>query len=61
MVATTAILLNKWNQERAKETVLQTRSGKLLTIGLAREGDSWLASLRGEGRIVFEGSIRELA
>lgn len=55
----TAILLNKWSQG-SSETVLETRSGKQLTVGLSREGDSWLASLRGEGRIVFEGSIREL-
>jgi diaminopimelate epimerase len=55
----TAILLSSWG-EAAKETTLWTRSALPLTVSLRREKDSWLPSLRGEGRIVFEGTIRDL-
>lgn len=55
----TAILLSSWG-ESAKETILWTRSGLPLTVSLRREKGAWLPSLRGEGRIVFEGSIRDL-
>ena len=55
----TAILLTDWG-ETGKETVLWTRSSLPLTVTLRRDGDSWLPSLRGEGRIVFEGEIRDL-
>ena len=55
----TAIMLSDWG-ESGKETVLWTRSSLPLTVTLKRDGDSWLPSLRGEGRIVFEGEIRDL-
>jgi len=55
----TAIILSDWG-ETGKETVLWTRSSLPLTVTLKRAGDSWLPSLRGEGRIVFEGEIRDL-
>ncbi len=55
----TAILLSTWG-ESGKETTLWTRSALPLTVTLRREKDSWLPSLRGEGRLVFEGTIREL-
>jgi diaminopimelate epimerase len=55
----TAILLSSW-AESAKETTLWTRSGLPLTVTLERQGYSWLPSLRGEGRIVFEGTLRDL-
>ena len=55
----TAILLSDWG-ESGRETVLWTRSSLPLTVTLKRDGDSWLASLRGEGRIVFDGEIRDL-
>jgi diaminopimelate epimerase len=55
----TAILLCSWG-ESGKETTLWTRSALPLTVTLRREKDSWLPSLRGEGRLVFEGTIREL-
>ena len=55
----TAILLSSWG-ESGKETTLWTRSALPLTVSLRREKDSWLPSLRGEGRIVFEGTIRDL-
>ncbi len=55
-----AILLSSWG-ESGKETTLWTRSGLPLTVTLRRDGDSWLPSLRGEGRIVFEGTVRDLS
>ena len=55
----TAIALADWG-ESAGETVLWTRSLLPLTVTLKRQGEAWLPSLRGEGRIVFEGSLREL-
>ena len=55
----TAILLSSWG-ESGKETTLWTRSALPLTVTLRHQGDAWLPSLRGEGRIVFEGSIRDL-
>jgi diaminopimelate epimerase len=55
----TAIMLSSWG-ESALETTLWTRSGLPLVVTLRREGPAWLASLRGEGRIVFEGLLRDL-
>jgi diaminopimelate epimerase len=55
----TAIILSSWG-ESALETTLWTRSGLPLVVTLRREGPAWLASLRGEGRIVFEGLLRDL-
>jgi diaminopimelate epimerase len=55
----TAILLSSWG-ESAKETTLWTRSSLPLIVTLRRDGDAWLPSLRGEGRIVFEGTVRDL-
>ena len=55
----TAILLSSWG-ESALETTLWTRSGLPLVVTLRREGPAWLASLRGEGRIVFEGLLRDV-
>ena len=55
----TAIMLSAWG-ESGGETTLWTRSSLPLTVTLKREKGSWLPSLRGEGRIVFEGRIRDL-
>jgi diaminopimelate epimerase len=55
----TAIILSDWGESGA-ETTLWTRSALPLTVSLKREGGAWLPSLRGEGRIVFEGRIRDL-
>jgi diaminopimelate epimerase len=55
----TAIMLSSWG-ETAQETTLWTRSGLPLLVSLRRQGTAWLPSLRGEGRIVFEGNLREL-
>ncbi len=55
----TAVMLATWGLG-GDETILETRSGKPLTVRLTRDGNRWLPSLRGEGRLVFEASIREL-
>jgi diaminopimelate epimerase len=55
----TAILLSIWG-ESAHETTLWTRSGLPLVVTLSRNGPAWIPSLRGEGRIVFEGWLRDL-
>ena len=55
----TAIALTNWG-ESGTETTLWTRSSLPLTVTLKRVGDTWLPSLRGEGRIVFEGVLREI-
>ena len=55
----TAIALTDWG-ESGTETTLWTRSSLPLTVTLKRVGDTWLPSLRGEGRIVFEGVLREI-
>ena len=55
----TAILLSEWG-ESGKEVTLWTRSSLPLIVTLKRNGKAWLPSLRGEGRIVFEGRIRDL-
>jgi len=53
-----AILLARWN-ERGDSTALRTRSGRILTVRLRREGESWRPTLAGEGRIVFTGELAE--
>ncbi len=55
----TAIMLSSWG-ESGHETTLWTRSGLPLVVTLQRQGSAWLPSLRGEGRIVFEATLREL-
>ena len=55
----TAIILAAWG-ESGNETTLWTSSSLPLIVRFERDTGSWLASLRGEGRIVFEGRIRDL-
>ena len=55
----TAIMLSIWG-ESGHETSLWTRSGLPLVVTLARKGPTWIPSLRGEGRIVFEGNLRDV-
>jgi diaminopimelate epimerase len=55
----TAIMLSDWG-ESGREIELWTRSSLPLTVTLKRDGDAWLPSLRGEGRLVFEGEICDL-
>ncbi len=52
----TAILLASWGKA-GDEVELTTRSGLPLTVKLRREGSAWHPSLRGQGRLVFEGTL----
>jgi len=54
-----AILLARWG-ESGDETAFTTRSGRVLTVRLKREGELWMPTLAGEGRIVFTGELSEL-
>lgn len=54
-----AVLLTEWGLAEGAID-LRTRSGKVLTVRLRRHGKSWLPSLSGEGRIVFQGVGREI-
>ena len=54
-----AILLKEWG-EAGDRVSLRTRSGRTLNVTLKRRDGSWYPSLRGEGRIVFEGRLREV-
>jgi diaminopimelate epimerase len=56
----TAILLNVWG-DAAGAVELQTASGRILGVRSTQDGGGvWRASLRGEGRLVFEGELREI-
>ncbi|HWG32957.1 MAG TPA: hypothetical protein VN650_02225, partial [Gemmatimonadaceae bacterium] len=56
----TAILLRLWG-EAGDDVELETASGGRLGIRSVRGSDgSWTASLRGEGRLVFEGVLVDL-
>jgi diaminopimelate epimerase len=54
-----AVLLNVWG-EAASTTELETRSGQMLHVRLVRRAGSWLPSLAGNARIVFQGVLGEL-
>lgn len=54
-----AILLKEWGKS-GDQVSLRTRSGRTLDVTLRRENGAWYPSLRGEGRIVFEGGVREV-
>lgn len=55
----TAALLSRWGLD-AGETALRTRSGHTLRISFRQTGDDETPSLRGEGRLVYEGTIRRV-
>lgn len=55
-----ALMLRLWG-ESSDETWIRTRSGRLVRVRLRRDGEVWRPSLAGEGRIVFEGTLRELS
>ncbi|MEO7041004.1 MAG: diaminopimelate epimerase [Gemmatimonadaceae bacterium] len=55
-----AVLLSSWG-EIGSDVELETASGQVLGIRTDRSRDGvWRASLRGEGRLVFEGTLEEL-
>ncbi len=55
-----ALLLRTWGEAEPHGTELRTRSGRLLGVRFSEREGRLVPSLRGEGRIVFEGSVREL-
>lgn len=57
----TALMLVIWQlQSRGAMTELETRSGRVLGVRVERRESAWWPSLRGEGRVVFEGQLGEL-
>lgn len=55
-----AILLNQWGLA-GEEVILETRSGRVLTVRLQPAPDgAWRPTLRGEGRLVFEGTFGDV-
>jgi len=54
-----AALLRAWGVS-GDSTALGTRSGRTLTVRFRVDGDKLWPTLGGEGRIVFEGQLREL-
>jgi diaminopimelate epimerase len=54
-----AILLTAWGEAKGG-VVLRTRSGCRLTVTVRRDGNQWIGSLRGEGRLVFRGALAEI-
>ncbi len=54
-----AILLQAWRKS-GDRVALKTRSGRTLEVTVSRRDSFWHPSLRGEGRIVFEGRLREV-
>jgi diaminopimelate epimerase len=54
-----ATLLNAWGLGGA-QSALRTRSGSTLEVSLREENGALTPRLRGEGRLVFEGWLREV-
>lgn len=54
-----AAILRAWG-EATDTTDLVSRSGQVLSVRLRADGDRLWPTLAGEGRIVFEGELREL-
>ena len=58
--AAAAVVLRMWD-EAGSDTELETASGRVLGVRSALDSDgNWRASLRGEGRLVFEGTIGDV-
>jgi diaminopimelate epimerase len=51
-----AILLASWGRA-ASPVRLTTKSGRVLVVGLRRDGDAWSPSLRGNAELVFTGEL----
>ena len=54
-----AILIESWGLA-SNPIDLETRSGRTLSVKLRRDGEHWLPTLAGAGRIVFRGALAEL-
>ena len=55
----TAILLTEWGHANGK-VELETSSGRVLTVSLRHVQHRWAASLRGEGRVVYQAQLSEI-
>ena len=55
----TAVLLATWGLA-ASPIRIRASSGRDLTVALTRSGDTWIPTLRGEGRVVFRGQIGDI-
>ena len=55
----TAVMLVLWNEAQSPVEI-KTRSGRSLRVRLDRPEGSWLPSLAGEGRVVYEGRLAEI-
>ena len=55
-----AVLLTAWGLAAGSTVVLRTASGRPLEVSIRRSEGSWRPSLRGEGRIVFQGRLAEI-
>lgn len=57
-----AVLLAVWHEADPSSGPIEllTRSGRTLGVSLRQNGGLWLPSLRGEGRIVFRGSLADV-
>ena len=58
--AASAILLSCWELASGETVDLVTSSGRHLRVRLRREASAWLASLAGEGRVVYQGRFSEV-
>ena len=54
-----ALMLRLWGLS-GDETRIRTRSSRIMRVRLRREGVSWLPALAGEGRVVYEGRLRDV-
>ncbi|MDQ6633252.1 MAG: diaminopimelate epimerase [Gemmatimonadota bacterium] len=56
-----AILLSAWGSSSPCPLVeLETRSRRILGVRLRRSEDAWYPALRGEGRLVYRGTLADL-
>lgn len=55
-----ALLLREWGEADRAGVALKTRSGSELAVRFRESDGGLVPSLRGEGRIVFEGILREV-
>ena len=55
----TATLLQRWGSEGSEASIL-TRSGVLLTVSLPSGTETVAPRLRGEGRLLYEGTLSDI-
>lgn len=55
-----AVLLRAWRATDANAVSFTTRSGKTLSVSFDSNGSDGTISLRGEGRVVYEGRLRSV-